>query len=38
MRQGDDKKLSSLGTEIPWGHNRRIMTLKSSEEIFNKEL
>ena len=28
----DDPKLSSLGTELSWTHNRRIMTLKTPEE------
>ena len=29
---GDDKKLTTLWTEIPWSHNRRIMALKTHEE------
>ena len=28
----EDEKLSTLWSEIPWSHNRRIMGLKSSEE------
>ena len=28
----DDKKLSTLWTELPWNHNHRIMTLKTAEE------
>ena len=29
---GNDTKLSTLWTEIPWSHNRRIMTIKTPEE------